>query len=199
VAHYDQAYGEFFVSRRSNRPPMIPVVLEVAAAPAVLLLVSLVTRAAIRYGRRRGDRRKVHRLAQAQPAAPRAPETQARESAVIRDAERALAEARRRGADIVAAAEEQAAEIQAAVEREATRKAEGIVLEAQQRANELRTAAESSAAAGHALAESIRTELTTLLRDMLEEARGSSALQLDNVVPLEGQQEPRARRSDRAQ
>jgi hypothetical protein len=179
---------------------MIPVVLGVAAALAVLLLVSLVARAAIGYRRKRSQRRESHRLARAQSAGNTgSSDAQARESAVIRDAERALAEARRRSDEIVAAAETQAAEIQSAAEQEATRRAHAIVREAQQRANELRGDAESSAAADHALAERIRSELTTLLRDMLEEARHSSVPQPDNVVPLEGQQEPRARRSDRAQ
>ena len=179
---------------------MIPVLLGVAAALALLLLVSLVARTAIGYRRKRGHRREAHRLAHAQSAGNAgSSDTQARESAVIRDAERALAEARRRSEQIVADAEAQAAEIQSAAEQEATRRAHAIVREAQQRANELRTAAESSAAADHALSERIRTELTTLLRDMLEEARHSAAPHLDNVVPIEGQQEPRARRSDRAQ
>src|SRR5690349_11819769 len=61
--------GQLFFVRRENRhPPMIPVVLGVAAALAVLLLVSLVARAAIGYRRKRSQRRESHRLARAQSA-----------------------------------------------------------------------------------------------------------------------------------
>jgi hypothetical protein len=62
----------------------------------------------------------------------------------------------------------------------------------------LRSTAQATASRDQALAEGVRTELTTLLRDMLEEARHLPLPSPDNVVRLEGQQEPRVRRSDSA-
>ena len=97
-----------------------------------------------------------------------------RAAAVIRDAERALAQARLEGDAIVAAAETKAAEMQSAAERTAR----AIIHDAEEKAGELLEAAElqatearKQAAREREAAQRAREQLSELIRQLLDEVR----------------------------
>jgi hypothetical protein len=185
---------------------MIPVVLGVGAALAVLVLVWLVTSAGIRYRRGRAHRREAQRLARVQTPRPeRAPDTRARESAVFQDAERALAEARREAESIVAAAQEaRGTELDAAREAaekirgDAMRTAAATVRAAEEQAAELVTAAERRLAEAAEGAAETQRELVSLLRDLLSQARADDGQRPANLYPLGGPHDARADAPDQA-
>ena len=102
-----------------------------------------------------------------------------RAAAVIRDAERALGEARRKGDEIVEAAEAKAAKMHAAAER----RARTIIRTAEEKARELAEAGELDladarlfAAREREAAAKTRDELRTLLLDLLDEAKSSPTI-----------------------
>jgi cell division septum initiation protein DivIVA len=159
---------------------LIPVVMGVAAALAVVVIVGL-------FASGRGSRRTSGRKSVQPPGAggahvaPAGPDPRA--AAVIRDAERALAEARRRADAIVQEAEAKSAEIAAdaeaareAVLAEARRSAHAVVKQAENEARELVASAELRCARAeeamlrdYELAAERRQELSRLVRGLLDE------------------------------
>ena len=182
---------------------MIPAIAGIGAALAVVALVFLVAPVRGRLRLARGRRKEVRKLGHARrPAAgsPGEQEPDLREAAAVRDAERALEQARREAHSIVSAAKEQAAGIVAAAEdaseariaaaretagraaeeisEDAKRSARGIIREAQEKAQaivdaaELQQAeAERNVARQRELADRTRQDVMTLLRDLLAAAR----------------------------
>lgn len=156
---------------------MIPVAVGIGALLALAALAWTVpwTRGGLHHARAR--RRSAREIGQGAAVAARTPDRQItlesneREAAVIRDAERALAQARREGDEIIAAAEAKAAEVQSA----AGQQARMIIHEAEEKARELAESAELFAAREREAAAKTRDELASLLRDLLAEAKGSSA------------------------
>jgi hypothetical protein len=173
---------------------LIPAVAGIGAALAVVALVLLVAplRGRLRLVR---DRRKAARkLAHGRPSASPNPGKQGadlREAAVVRDGERALEHARREARSIVSAAEEQAAREVEQMKKDAKRIARGIIREAQERAQgivddaELQLAdAKRNVTREQELAEQTRRELTTLLHDLLAEAKSPPVPQPANLHAL---------------
>ncbi len=163
---------------------MIPVAVGIGALLALAVLASIVrsTRGGLHHfrTRRRSARTIVQRHAVASGSRndPRqiTGERDDRGAAVIRDAERALGEARRKGEEIVEAAEAKAAKMHAAAERQART----IIRHAEEKAGELVEAGELDladaklfAAREREAAAKTRDELRTLLLDLLNEAKSS--------------------------
>ena len=156
------------------------------------------------------------------------PESDARDAAAIRDADRALPTARREASAIVREAEERAAEIGASAEserqtllvvtreaagraaweikRDAKRTARAIIQEAEERAREIvaeaasgRAQAERQLVRDRELAENIRRELATFLLDLLAEVQRTPGERPANVYTLGEAQQARSGRSGPAQ
>jgi hypothetical protein len=164
---------------------VIPVAVGIGALLALAALAWTVpsTRALFHHARTR--RRSARKIGHGNAVAARTPnqdgqlpsERNEREAAVIRDAERALAQARREGDEIIAAAEAKAAKMQSAAEQ----KARTIIREAEEKAGELAESAELHAAREREAAAKTRDELTSLLRNLLAEAKGSPATGPANI------------------
>jgi vacuolar-type H+-ATPase subunit H len=151
----------------------------------------------------------------------------AREAAVIRDAERSLAEARREASAIVTQAEQKAHEIAAAAEnarqallagaresagrsageirKDAKRTASAIVKEAEEKAGEivaaaelLRAQVERELALERQLADEKRRELSTLLVNLLGDVQRASAGGTTNIRNLSDARETRSSSADAA-
>jgi len=206
---------------------MIPVVGGVGAAvlAALLVWVAAPARLGLRRARNlRRDARRLDQMSRSDAEHPGAKDRDPREATVIRDAERALAQARDEARAIVADAEARAATIvadagqagrtQVATAREAAgraaeeikqdakRSARSIIREAQEKAQGILDAAdlqlaeaERRAAHNQELAEQTQRELTALLHKLLEEARRGPGVRAVNVYPL-GETQTRARRPD---
>ena len=208
---------------------MFPALIGIGAALAAVtigwLIVGLV-RLAQRGHRNRVEQRRMAKMRQADREQPSsAPAGDARQAAVIRDAERSLAEARREASAIVAEAHRKAHEIADAAEsarkallagaresagraaaettKDAKRTASAIVKEAEEKAGEIVAAAELKRAQierelahERQLADEKRRELSTLLVNLLGEVQRASVGGPTNVRNLMDARETRADSAD---
>jgi vacuolar-type H+-ATPase subunit H len=207
---------------------VIPVLIGIGAALAALAIVGLI--AGVVRGVRRGHRQRVEERSWAEmrrgdaDQRNREPAAEAREAALIRDAERSLAEARSEASAIVTEAERKANEIAAAAEsareallaaaresagraagqirKDAKRTASAIVKEAEEKAGEIVAAAELVRAQvereltrERQLADEKRRELSTLLPALLAEVQRVSGDGATNVHTLSEVQETRSSRA----
>jgi hypothetical protein len=182
---------------------MIPTLAGIGAALALAAVIWISAPARLGLRRARGLRREARRLTDGpQPIGHESGNDQnPREAAVIRDAERALAQARQEARAILAETEATAAEVHSAAERDGR----AIIAEAREKAHELIELAELKVAdaeqrAAHEREAADRTRhvLTQLLRDLLAEVKSPPAEGAANVYTLDPQRaEPQ--RSDEAQ
>jgi hypothetical protein len=189
---------------------MIPIAVGIGAFLALVVFVWAVAPTKLEFRKARNERRNARKLKQASRS-PALPETadrvhkttierNEREAAVIRDAERALAQARQQGDEIIAQSEAKAAEMQTAAER----RARTIVREAEEKAGELVEAAQLHVADAKVLAarerekaEQTRRAVASLLLDLLAQAKGSPASPPTNVYTITPPEAP-AKRPDEA-
>jgi cell division septum initiation protein DivIVA len=182
---------------------MIPTLAGIAAALALAAVIWFAAPTRLGFRRARGLRREARRLTDGQqPVDHEFGDVQnLREAAVIRDAERALVQARQEARAIVAEAEARAAQVHSAAERDGR----AIIAAARDQADELVelaelkvTDAEQRAAHEREAADRTRRVLTQMLRDLLAEVTSPPAAGAANVYTLDPQRaEPQ--RSDEAQ
>jgi cell division septum initiation protein DivIVA len=187
---------------------MIPIAAGVGAFLALAVFAWVVAPTRLGFRNARNQRRNARKLKQAGSAPDQGPnharpttsERNEREAAVIRDAERALAQARQEAQEIVAEAKAKAAEVHSA----ASRTARAAIRDAEQKAGKLVEAAELHVADAKLLAarereaaEQTRRELESLLRDLLAHAEGSPAAPPTNVFTISSH-EGQVKRPDEA-